>query len=210
MSWVMGQGPNYLVHFLERHSFPHLEFRTDLWSLGVLPDINSSSYTQAHLLDFPFSWLRFILGSPRLSLVAVVVVVRVEDQTQAFSPGSTALPRVVHLPCPQTPRCLEHELCSGLNSRHCDHALSHTPSLLGKLVPSIVPLCVLVHPLNGHMGQVLAALQRRELHQHNLFCFLLTLEKQFKDVVRTGRTEGNGKETDLLWNNLLHLWQTSH
>jgi hypothetical protein len=120
-----------------------------------------------------FAWLQIILGSPRLSLVVMLKVC----QTQAFSPGSTALLHAVHLPCPQIPRCLDHELCSGLNSRHYGHVLSHTPSLPGKWVPSTVPLCALVHPLNGHMGQALAALQTTELHQHHLFCFLIYLEK---------------------------------
>jgi hypothetical protein len=74
-----------------------------------------------------------ILGSPRLSLMVVlvvVVVVRVVSQTQAFSLGSTALLHAVHLPCPQIPRYLGHELCHELNLGHCGHVLSHIPSLL--------------------------------------------------------------------------------
>ena len=115
-----------------------------------------------------------ILGSPRPSLKVVVVVLvvlvtvmvvvmRVVSQTQALSLGSTALLHAVHLPCPQIPRYLGHELCHELNLGHCGHVLSHIPSLLGIWVPSTVPLCVLAHPLNGHTGQVQAVWQTREL-----------------------------------------------
>jgi len=77
-----------------------------------------------------------ILGSPRPSLKVVVVVVmvvvmRVVSQTQALSLGSTVLLHAVHLPCPQIPRYLGHELCHELNLGHCGHVLSHIPSLLG-------------------------------------------------------------------------------
>lgn len=194
MSWVTGQGSDYIVHIQEWHSFPNSEFRNELWSLGVFCLVSTLFLICRHTHWTVLSaWLKFILGSPRLSLVMVVVKV---GQTQAFSPGSTALLRAVHLPCPQTPHCLDHELCSGLNSRHCGHVLSHTPSLLGKWVPSTVPPCAPVHPLNGHMGQVLATLQTTELHQHSLFCSLIHLEKQFRNVVSTGRTEDNWRERD--------------
>jgi len=108
-----GLSPNYLVHIFKKQPFQDLYFKTNLsvrlcveWCQFFFPHVVTSAS------------MGLILGSPHLSLKVVVVVVvamRVVSQTQAFSLGSTALVHAVHLPCPQIPRYLGHELCHELN-----------------------------------------------------------------------------------------------